>query len=853
MSCNKCNTSNNNCGCKDAAYTTPTQVNCQPDITCPLPSKCSEYIDASCVYLQDGIYDAALPPQTSLEEAIQQIILMISNPECTDTDSCNCPGGGGGGTYTVDNGLNENPENNFRLGGTLLENTTIDGASTYFLTLSSLQEFTTTSELTTIESSTFINLRAADVAIYSTANSRLFNINETLGQVTLDGYYASTGVLFTPTPAYGLGVDNVGNVLKIPFNPSAPPSAITADNGITANSPGNVRLGGPLVTNTQIPGATFNLSIGDRGSSSPIDELSLYANQLLLETPSVVAGTALVNQVLKLTNAATGEVEFGGAVNADEGLSVVNDFVKLGHPALSVGSDFTNNRFINTGNFNLTLSGTLAGASSATLVVNNNSGTSNPGGVGIRSVALGSNSIGLLSQANGANGVGVFSSGSQFGIQTQSSAGTGIQAETSSNSGFGVNAITGSTTGYALQAAKINAPVATIESVVNVLKRGVGNIGAAGIGASIDFSLSTASSGNERIATRLISTFTDATTNNRTSDFYIQGYANGTLQEAFRAKGNGRIHFPAYGTGSITGTLSRLLGVTSTGEIIESAAPGIYNVTNGLSELPLGTFKLGGTLIENTTITNSGFRLTVTGNSVDTVNPGVLRVINTNGANNSIALYAAAIGTGTNATTALFQSGGTNSNAALVTEATGANSISSITARYTSTSSSQAHAAIIANSTNVGGPAAISALTANSGTVPAIRAIKDLGTTYNTSQNVLSISTRGNGQSGGGSALYYEHVGVTGSTNIVTNRAESVWKNSNIGSYESTYRITGTNPAGSGQNTLIEIDSNVAAGTLFRIVNSLPTSSAGLPTGSLYTQTAAQIGGTGSTKVICIV
>jgi hypothetical protein len=50
-------------------------------------------MDASCVYLQDGIHDAALPPLTSVEEAIQQLTLMITNPNCTDTDSCNCGGG----------------------------------------------------------------------------------------------------------------------------------------------------------------------------------------------------------------------------------------------------------------------------------------------------------------------------------------------------------------------------------------------------------------------------------------------------------------------------------------------------------------------------------------------------------------------------------------------------------------------------------------------------------------------------------------------------------------------------------------------------------------------------------------
>jgi hypothetical protein len=91
MSCSKCGTSNTDCGCKDTPYTTPMPANSQPNASCPTPSKCSEYMDAACVYLNDGIYDANIPPQTSVEEAIQQLTLMITNPECTDTDSCNCP------------------------------------------------------------------------------------------------------------------------------------------------------------------------------------------------------------------------------------------------------------------------------------------------------------------------------------------------------------------------------------------------------------------------------------------------------------------------------------------------------------------------------------------------------------------------------------------------------------------------------------------------------------------------------------------------------------------------------------------------------------------------------------------
>ena len=93
MSCSKCNNQNTNCGCSDSYLT--TNPNTLQSTLCPTPTPCSEYVNAKCVYITDGIFDAALPPLTTLEQVIQQLVLMITNPECTQTDSCNCPGGGG--------------------------------------------------------------------------------------------------------------------------------------------------------------------------------------------------------------------------------------------------------------------------------------------------------------------------------------------------------------------------------------------------------------------------------------------------------------------------------------------------------------------------------------------------------------------------------------------------------------------------------------------------------------------------------------------------------------------------------------------------------------------------------------
>lgn len=91
MSCSKCNKNSAPCGCSDVPLTTNAQATCEPNAQCPTPIPCSEYVSAACVYLNDGIYDADIPAQTSVEEAIQQLTLMITNPECTNTESCNCP------------------------------------------------------------------------------------------------------------------------------------------------------------------------------------------------------------------------------------------------------------------------------------------------------------------------------------------------------------------------------------------------------------------------------------------------------------------------------------------------------------------------------------------------------------------------------------------------------------------------------------------------------------------------------------------------------------------------------------------------------------------------------------------
>ena len=64
---------------------------------------------------------------------------------------------GGGTTYTVNNGLTENPANNFQLGGPLVLSTTIDGVATYDLSFTNIKELTGSAESVYFEGSDGVN------------------------------------------------------------------------------------------------------------------------------------------------------------------------------------------------------------------------------------------------------------------------------------------------------------------------------------------------------------------------------------------------------------------------------------------------------------------------------------------------------------------------------------------------------------------------------------------------------------------------------------------------------------------------------------------------------------------------
>jgi hypothetical protein len=103
------------------------------DITRPLYVSYKEFVKQITQVITPA--SALLLQTNSVNNPTQTLLNLIQGSGITITDDglggITITATGGGGTYTVDNGLTENPANNFQLGGTLLQNTDIVNAGFY--------------------------------------------------------------------------------------------------------------------------------------------------------------------------------------------------------------------------------------------------------------------------------------------------------------------------------------------------------------------------------------------------------------------------------------------------------------------------------------------------------------------------------------------------------------------------------------------------------------------------------------------------------------------------------------------------------------------------------------------------
>jgi len=360
MSCSKCGSVKTSCGCKDSAYTTPKVYTCPPDTSCPQPVRCSEFMDAACIFLNDGIADAGIQPGSSLESIVQQLILLVTNPGCVDA-----PGGvPGGGTVTSINAIW--PGNAITIAGGPIQNS---------------GEFIFNGNGTSLQ---YIDGQGNLQTFPSVPDPIEFQTNGTPNSVqNLLNLVAGSGVTLTESGG-SVTIDVDANVY-------------TVDNGLSPDptDPNNFQLGSqtapgaPLIHDTYIAGSQYRFEInntnamflqGNRvdiegaaagamllstggpsdnsievdGSQVAIESVGTGSTRIFLDPTMIRVQTPLYNiknnnDVLTLIDSATGEVEFmpitgvllqtNGSDNADQ--TLLNLVSGNGITLTNVGGDVT--------------------------------------------------------------------------------------------------------------------------------------------------------------------------------------------------------------------------------------------------------------------------------------------------------------------------------------------------------------------------------------------------------------------------------------------------------------------------------------------------------------------------------
>ena len=252
-----------------------------------------------------------------------------------------------------------------------------------------------------------------------------------------------------------------------------------------------------------------------------------------------------------------------------------------------------------------------------------NTTTINTGG--FTSVFTGANVGNILTLINtqaGAQGLQINTVGRGIEVTSSATGGAITAASTGSNT---ITAFSQTNGTYSVAATGIRSSTNTVVPLI-LLQIQTSGTAAAGIGTSIDFA-SELSNGSNAVSNSISSIWTDPTLATRTSQFIITGVNSSANNDIALFNGNGSIRFNDYGDGTFTGTPTASLLVDVDGNIIEGAV-GI-TADNGLNMSSATNARLGGTLLQNTTIaTTSSFTLTVSGSEPTTTN-GIFNVTQT--------------------------------------------------------------------------------------------------------------------------------------------------------------------------------------------------------------------------------
>ena len=195
---------------------------------------------------------------------------------------------------------------------------------------------------------------------------------------------------------------------------------------------------------------------------------------------------------------------------------------------------------------------------------------------------------------------------------TQNSAGTMALSATASS-----DAILGqSATGAGVIARSNNTLVSSVENSLKVQRTGV-TIPTVGYGAAQEFALNAAggSASTALRSNRLISSWSDEGIATRTAQFTLTGVLNAVESDLLTVTGTGATQLNKYVTNAFLGTPTNAIGTDASGNLVQFAVPsGISAITadNGLTANTSTNVRLGGTLVQATTINTGGFITTWT-------------------------------------------------------------------------------------------------------------------------------------------------------------------------------------------------------------------------------------------------
>ena len=508
------------------------------------------------------------------------------------------------GAFTANNGLTKNTSTNVQLGGTLLQDTTIN-ADTYLLDITGIDPIVFQVKNTATGVAGYFESAANSAVVAQSTNKPAVYALTTGNGSTIEPIIVAARAIVSGSVSVGLGASIDTRLTRDISNAMTNGSSIiTYWSAVVPDFESTWELH-TVTTNTLTKKMTM-LSTGQ-----------LTLDKYITSTSFASASGASVG-LLNVDNA--GNVFVGasssGFTTADNGLTASTSInAQLGSTTNS-GSPLLHDTYINTDSlYTLFFNGSITGAGSRVVdIANTSTGgalkvTSNSATeptVLIENTTLNSNINALKVTGNGANSYAVeIGNSTGDGLMVRSNSFVGINSTNTGTGGiavYGINNTTngsggefqgGSLFGWGVRATcaasnngdffsaivgtrNFDCTTPTTPLVLSLVRGRVGTeVPVNNTGCKIEFQIpvSNSLSPTKAESNYLISKLTTVDYATRTSQFEIWGVNNGApLTKQFSIAGSGQLTLDDYGNGTFTGTPVYNLGVTSTGTVIETLA-----------------------------------------------------------------------------------------------------------------------------------------------------------------------------------------------------------------------------------------------------------------------------------------